>query len=200
MRYLVIDTETGGLDPKRNPLLEIGAKLFLEDGTFDIGFQKGVMWTSKDRVIQVAAMSVNQRNLKDGSQPYDVARDFVQFIAAAHHRDKDLYLMGHNLPFDIDFVEEFINSQGFSGWTQGFHNRKIDTAVIATFLQKTGILPPEMKISLGTLYKRFFGSDISNAHTAHGDVDATFAVYREMLRLTRERVSWDSTQAIEVKK
>jgi DNA polymerase-3 subunit epsilon len=200
MKYLVIDTETGGLDPKKNALLEIGVRLYDEDGKMLQAFHRKIMWDSLDNTtISVGALAVNQCNPLDGDNGSKVAFDFARWVGNMSS-PKDVVLLGHNLQFDCDFISEFLERYGYVGWMEPFRHRKIDTQHIALFAQEVGLLPPHVRLSLNTLHRHFFGEDIQKHHTALADVEATFSVYREMRRLFRERVSWDGTVAIEVKK
>ena len=196
MKYLVIDTETGGLDPKKNALLEIGARLYDDDGKMLNAFNKKIMWdSSMSTTISIGALALNQCNPNDGDSAPVVAREFAIWIGNMSNQ-KDVTLLGHNLQFDCDFLTAFMERYGFVNWMEPFRHRKVDTQHIALFLQEGGLLPAYLKLHLNSLNKHFFGEDIQKHHTALADVEATFAIYREMRRLMRERVSWDSTKAI----
>ena len=195
-KYLVIDCETGGLDPKKNALLEIGARLYEDDGRMLNAFNKKIMWdSSMPTTISVGALAINQCNPIDGDSAPVVAREFARWIGNITSQ-KDVALLGHNLQFDCDFISIFLERYGFTNWMESFRHRKVDTQHIALFVQEAGLIPPHVKLSLNTLNRHFFGEDIQKHHTAMPDVEATFAIYREMRRLMRERVSWDSTKAV----
>ena len=200
MRYLVIDTETGGLDPKKNALLEIGARIFEEDGKICSGFHRKIMWdSSMSTTVTIYALGLNKSSLIDGDSAPKVANDLAAWLAC-WSQERDIVLMGQNLQFDCDFLTAFMERYGFVNWMEPFRHRKIDTCHIALYLQEVGLLPAYLKLGLAALHKHFFGTDLPAAHTAMGDAESTFAVYREMRRLMRERVSWDSTVAIGAKK
>ena len=199
MKYLVIDTETGGLDPRKNALLEIGMRLYDLDGKMEIAFHRKIMWEGIRVPIDINALAVNGCNLVDGANPETVARELAGWLASMSRRG-EVTILGQNLQFDIDFIEEFLRRHGFVGWRELYRYRRIDTSMIALYLQEAGMLPRTVRLSLAGLHKHFFGTEIDHVHTALGDVEATFSVYREMLRLTRERISWDGTIAMEGKK
>ena len=200
MNYLVIDTETGGLDPKTNPVLQIAMRLYREDGTTDMTFNKTIEWSGADQPISVGAVAVNSYKFTDGYNPRCVAIELVQFLAAVNHRKKfysqETCLLGQNLQFDIDFIEAFLNRQGFTDWKEPFPYRRLDTSAIALFLAEAKILPYDMRFNLKAMYGHFFKCDIPEAHNALGDVEATWKVYKALLDLTRTRTKWDGTSGL----
>jgi len=182
MNYLVIDCETGGLDPKTNPVLQIAMRLYREDGTTDMTFNKTIEWSGADQPINVGAIKVNSYKFTDGYNPRAVAIELVQFLAAVANRGFTT-LLGQNLQFDIDFIEAFLNRQGFTDWKEPFRYRRLDTSAIALFLVEANLLPYDMRFNLKAMYGYFFKCDIPEAHNALGDVEATWKVYQELLKL-----------------
>jgi len=195
MNYLVIDTETGGLDPKTNPVLQIAMRLYSEDGRVEMTFNKTIEWSGADQPISVGAIKVNSYKFTDGYNPKCVAIELVQFLAAVAKRGFTT-LVGQNLQFDIDFIESFLNRQGFTDWKEPFRYRRLDTGAIALFLVEAKLLPYDMRFNLKAMYGYFFQCDIPEAHNALGDVEATWKVYQALLDLTRTRTKWDGTSGL----
>jgi DNA polymerase III alpha subunit (gram-positive type) len=195
MNFLVIDTETGGLDPKINPVLQIAMRLYHEDGTVDLTFNKIIEWAGADQPISVGAIGVNSYKFTDGYNPRCVAIELVQFLAAVSARG-NVCLLGQNLQFDIEFIESFLSRQGFTDWKEPFRYRRLDTSALALFLVEARLLPYDLRFSLKALYGYFFKADIPEAHNALGDVDATWKVYKALLDLTRTRTKWDGTSGL----
>ena len=187
MNYLVIDTETGGLDPKKNPVLQIAMRLYHENGKVDMTFNKTIEWSGSDQPISVGAVAVNSYKFTDGYNPRVVAIELVQFLAAVADRKKhysiDTCLLGQNLQFDISFIDAFLSRQGFTDWVEPFRYRRIDTSSIALFLKQANLLPYDFRFNLSAMYGHFFNSPIPDAHNALGDVEATWKVYQELLKL-----------------
>lgn len=199
MLYLVMDCETGGLDPENDALLEVGVALYDEDGCLS-NFNMRIAWNGKKK-ISPRALAVNQIDPADGNRPEVVALELTKWMGMIMHdhqkttvdgKPEDITVLGHSLQFDIAFITQFLKEHGFVGWLSGFGRRQVDTKALACYLQDAGKLDAEMSISLGRLYMFFFGQQISDQHSAGGDIHATFAVYREMVRCLREGVAWDS--------
>lgn len=190
MKYLVIDCETGGLDPKINPVLQIAMRLYDENGEVIITFNKVIDWSGPDQPIDVTAITVNNYKFDAGFNPRSAAIELVDFIAKVS-KYKNVTLLGQNLQFDIDFIESFLNRQGFINWKEPFRYRRLDTSAIAQFLVEVGILPYDMRFNLKAMYGYFFKDDIPEAHNALGDVGATWKVYQALLELTRANTKRD---------
>ena len=195
MNYLVIDCETGGLDPKTNPVLQIAMRLYREDGTTDMTFNKTIEWSGADQPINVGAIKVNSYKFTDGYNPRAVAIELVQFLAAVANRGFTT-LLGQNLQFDIDFIEAFLNRQGFTDWKEPFRYRRLDTSAIALFLVEANLLPYDMRFNLKAMYGYFFKCDIPEAHNALGDVEATWKVFQALLNLIRTSTKWDGKSGL----
>jgi DNA polymerase III alpha subunit (gram-positive type) len=195
MNYLVIDCETGGLDPKTNPVLQIAMRLYREDGTTDMTFNKTIEWSGADQPINVGAIKVNSYKFTDGYNPRAVAIELVQFLAAVANRGFTT-LLGQNLQFDIDFIEAFLNRQGFTDWKEPFRYRRLDTSAIALFLVEANLLPYDMRFNLKAMYGYFFKCDIPEAHNALGDVEATWKVFQALLNLIRISTKWDGKSGL----
>jgi len=95
---LIVDVETGGLDPRLNPLLSIGAVEF-ENPTNQ--FYREIK-PHKDLVIDGRALEVNGINLEEWkSKPslFSVMTKFYTWIRNIN----EITLAGHNPSFDRDF-------------------------------------------------------------------------------------------------
>jgi len=184
--YLFVDTETGGLDSQRHSLLSIGLvlgdegvvrhslELFLKHDTY---------------VVDGAAMKVNRIDLAkhhaaamDGATMMAVLDVFLdQFFPC---KNEPIFLVGHNVAFDRDFLEGFWKQMG-RAFEPRFSHRLIDTHSLAAGLRDSGKLPIE-SLSSTALFAHF-GIEVpeESRHTALGDALATFELYWKLVELAQ---------------
>ena len=98
--YIVIDTETTGLDPDRHELLSMGAIVVIDDvitETIEIKIRADI---SK---ADPKALEVNHYSKKLWRYAVSQYQGFVQ-IRDFFYRHRDKTLVGHNVQFDIKFL------------------------------------------------------------------------------------------------
>ena len=100
MRYVVLDTETTGLDPDDgHKIIEIGCIEINNRKVTDNTFHK---YINPMREIDIEASKVHgltASNLKDKPIFHDIYEEFLEYIA-------DAPLIIHNAPFDIGFLKK----------------------------------------------------------------------------------------------
>lgn len=166
MREIVLDTETTGLDPRNDRIIEIGCiELFnhLPTGA------KFHTYLNPKRDIAAEAFNVHGISaefLIDKPLFGDIAVDFSNFIA-------DAQLVIHNAAFDLGFLNSEFDRIGFGKLPPG---RAIDTLLIAR--RKF----PGAQNSLDGLCRRF-NIDISGReqHGALKDSELLALVYLELI-------------------
>lgn len=184
--FLVVDTETGGLDSKENGLLEIAAVIYDYQGncvdTFEAVIKhptlQGLPTSEK---LHLSALRVNKifNRLEKAQDAFQVAQDFAKWSINAVNQYKP-QLVGQNLKFDLGFIDAFMEKHNFEGWDNLFHYHRIDTIPIALFLKKTGILNVD-KVNLESLAKSL-NVEHSAAHSALSDAKTTAMVYLQMIQ------------------
>ena len=105
-----------------------------------------------------------------------------QFVDKFKKEDKFI-LGGQNVEFDCDMMKswfEHCNDKYWFSWVKA--GAYIDTLKIVTFLQWKGKVPILESRKNSALCKHF-GIDLSNAHDAMADIEATSAVAYKMREL-----------------
>ena len=187
-RLLVIDTETGGLDPERHSILSLGAVVWA-DGKLGETFEVRIV--EPEISVEPEAMAVNRINLEEhqvrGQSPPEAVRRFLAFLdrnfGPADTREK-IDLVGHNIMFDVGFLRRLLRICGGS-LSDFFSHRYLDTAGIVRFL----ILAKKVSMSGASSNQAFeyFGVSVPpNArHTALGDAIATAKLLNALLGVLR---------------
>ena len=148
-RYLVLDTETTGLEPKQgHKVIEIGCVEVIERKLTGNNYQQ---FLNPEREIDEAALAVHgisQADLQDKPTFMQIADDFLDYIRGAT-------LVIHNAAFDVGFLNhEFALLEKPPGMIADFCE-VIDTLVMARTLH------PGQRNSLDALCQRYY---VSNEH------------------------------------
>lgn len=166
MREIVLDTETTGLDPRSDRIIEIGCIELFNHVPTGVTFHT---YLNPKRDIAAEAFNVHGISAEFlGDKPLfgDIAVAFSEFIA-------DTQLVIHNAAFDLGFLNSEFDRIGFGKLPPG---RAIDTLMIARRKFPGG------QNSLDGLCRRF-GIDISGReqHGALKDSELLAAVYLELI-------------------
>ncbi len=180
-RYLVFDTETGGLDPLAHDLLSLGC-VASEEGQIIASVE--ILGKNEPYRVSAGAMKVNRidqvKHHAAALAPGEALKAFDAFCAA-HFGSAPITLLGHNIAFDQAFLGAFFKSQG-RDLEPRFNHRTVDTHALAAGLQDAAKLPKGLRLSSGALFD-FFG--IAPApelrHTALGDAVATHHLYWKLV-------------------
>ena len=121
--YIVLDTETTGLNPARDKVLEIGAAR-IEQGrvveTFETLIDTGV--PIPERITELTGITDAMQ--AEGKKTEEAFREFFDFC-------KDLPILGHNITFDFSFLKQTAVNLGYSFEKDGIDTLKIARKVLA---------------------------------------------------------------------
>jgi DNA polymerase III epsilon subunit-like protein len=183
---LFIDTETGGLDPRRHSLLSVG--LVVGDGP-RVANSLEVLIRHDPFQVSAEGMKVNRIDLVQHAamalEP-EMALGVLNVFLEQHfpHRCKPVVLAGHNVGFDQAFLGAFLEGLGHH-LEPRFSHRTVDTHAIAAALREAGRLPLE-NLGSSSLFEHF-GIQVAEdkRHTALGDALATFELYWKLVGLMK---------------
>lgn len=175
--YVAIDTETTGLDPENDALIEIAAVRFVdgqETGRYEtlLGLDGNV----PDFITQLTGIRTG--DLQGKPRFDEIAGDLSDFIGASP-------LLGQNVEFDLGFLRAHAARLKSSSNREffEFHNRYVvDSAQLARIFW-----PEWPSFGLSSLCSRF-GVSLARAHRAVDDARATGQVLRAMIEQLPTRV------------
>lgn len=186
-KVLVIDTETGGLDPMKQSILSVGA-VVLQDGEVKDEFYQVLREESviaDERALQVNGFTVEEIE-HDGTEIRDALFQFKAFLRKNGFTTRTV-LAGHNVGFDVGFLKRWFRlSSTEKEFDSLFSYRLIDTASIAQFLQMAGLMRPMQSSSLDNVSKEFHLSRMSNEHNALEDAKLTAQLLTKMIERVKE--------------
>ncbi len=184
-RYLVFDTETGGLDVRRHSLLSLGL-VAVADGAILESLE--LLVRHEPYVVSGGGMKVNRIDLakhhEAALEPAAVLETLDGFCDR-HFGGKPITLVGHNIAFDRAFLGEFLVANG-RDLEPRFSHRTIDTHAVAAALREAGRLPRDLRLSSDGLFAHF-GIQVppEKRHTALGDALATHELYLKLVEAMR---------------
>ena len=173
VRFVVLDTETTGLDPRRDKLITIGAvavragEILLED-SFEVMIQMAYNNSS------VTVHGITRDEAAAGMEEREAIQQFLEYLGEG-------VIVGHHIGHDIEALN-CAYERHF-----GFHlaNRSLDTMDLTLHLNDDGGFagrPMAEGFSLDGLCA-MFGIEPHDRHTAGGDAFLTALVFQRLLRV-----------------
>ena len=177
-RFVVFDTETTGLDVRRDHLLTIAAVSVMQgDVRLDDGFETVVARTEVGGADAATVHGLVPADLVAGESEEGAVCNFLAFAG-------DAILVAHHALFDIEMLKKGIRDFGGARvW-----NRWIDTADLTRRLEQGPLdtAPSSQSYSLDAVTARY-NIDISDRHTAAGDALATALLLQVLLKNANRR-------------
>jgi DNA polymerase III epsilon subunit family exonuclease len=160
--FTVFDTETTGMSPTTDAIVEIAALRIDTDGERST-FQSLVNPLRPISYRAATVHGITDDMVANAPTFRDVAPEFLEFA-------KDSELVAHNARFDLAFLQESLNREGLPLWT----GKTLDSIRIAK-----AAFPGLPSYSLQNLKATFgLGTDMDGpAHRAANDVEWTVEIF-----------------------
>jgi DNA polymerase-3 subunit epsilon len=173
VRFVVLDSETTGLNPAVDRLVTIGAvaviggEILLEDS-----FSALLRIERNTEAVMVHGVTRDQS--RHGVSEAQAIEDFLGYL-------RDGVIVGHHLGHDIATFDAACERH----WGTRLLNRSLDTMDLTLHLERAGAFagrPPIRRFTLDALCT-MFGVIPHDRHTAAGDAFITAQVFLRLLRL-----------------
>ena len=183
-RFVFIDTETGGTDPKKHSLLSIGVVVWDKD--IGIISQKEFFVKSKQYVVTREAQGINKFDIethdKFAQDPKTVINELIAFLHNYFPENTAFPVVGHNVQFDINFLKVFFKQNGRS-FNNYFAHRSIDTYSIFKAMSIAGLIDKNLNSSTDAF--SYFNIKVQKRHSALYDSIATVELFEKLLSLLK---------------
>ena len=183
MKILFFDTETTGLDPIKQDIIQI-AGLVEVDGKivdeFDLSCQPFSFENIEKQALETNHKTIEE--LKTFIGPKLVKETFCGILGK--HCDKfdrsdKFYPAGYNVKFDIDFLAQWFKKCGDNYLGSWINWRALDPYPFLCAMDfKREISLPDYKLSTVCGH---FGIDITGAHDALSDIKATRQIIKKVI-------------------
>lgn len=182
-KLLIIDTETGGLDPERHSIIQLGAVVW-EDG--QLGESIELLICEMKLSLSDSAMAINripvEKIYAEGLMCVQAVEKFHEFLNRNFPEDQPIILAGHNVGFDISFMKRlYKKAHTFDLFEKTYSHRSLDTAGIVRFLILAQKLPSGLEGSDAAF--KHFGIEPTEQerHTAMADAKSTGLLLTNLL-------------------
>lgn len=190
-RLIFIDLETGGLDPKHHPIIQIAAVAVDQQLDAVEAFEAKIRFDAN----KVNARSLRKNHYhpgvwaKEAREPVEVTRDFAAFLK--RHATVPLLsaqgkpyhvaqLVAHNAAFDGPFLSAWFNKRGVY---LPARRLMLCTMQLAMWHCVLNHARPPTNFQLSTLCAHFgVPFHAAAAHEALGDASATVQLFRALVR------------------
>ena len=178
-RYVVVDLETTGLDPRTDRVVSVGA-VGLREGRIQLG-DRFFELVNPGRDISPEAVKIHgitPDRIAGARHGALVLADFCAFLG-------DAIMVAHYARFDLHFINHLMTERyGFV-----LQNLVLDTVRMCRSVvlphDPYGVMNRENHCALDALAERF-GLKVPERHTALGDALATALLFQRMLALLEE--------------
>ncbi len=152
MKLLYLDTETGGLDAKVNPVLQISGIVEIDSVVvqeFDLRLRPHPSAVIDSKALSINCLDPERLHDPDRLEPIDAYKKlksiFLTYINKYDKKDK-LYLVGQNVHFDYGFLLELWNRQGDNYLGSFIHYHKIDLIALTAAMRLAHKLPTDERL------------------------------------------------------
>jgi DNA polymerase III epsilon subunit-like protein len=188
-RLLVVDTETGGVDPQIHSIFSLAAIVW-EDGKLGAEFE--VLIVEPLLAVTGRALEINGIDIVDhckrGVGPADAVARLQSFLRDHFPEElgsrNKISLAGHNVNFDVGFMKRLFRLAGLS-YEDMFSHRVMDTAGLLRFLTLAKKLP--LSGAGADEAFQYFGIEVPKGkrHTALGDARATALLLNKLIDIVK---------------
>jgi len=173
VRFVVLDSETTGLNPRTDRLITIGAVAVCDgdiilDDAFDALLKVG------ENTPAVTVHGVTRDEARAGLEEPEALERFLGYL-------RDGVIVGHHIGHDIGTLDAGYERH----WGFQLTNRSLDTMDLTLHLERDGAFqgrPPIRHFTLDSLCE-MCGVAPHDRHTASGDAFLTAQVFLRLLRL-----------------
>jgi len=180
-RFISLDCETTGLDPKRDRIITIGAiSLLGTEIRMDDSLEMLLPIAFNTSTVEIHGITADAA--REGIEEDEALQAFAEFVSG------DI-LVGHHLGFDL----KVLNHAALRQFNVPLANRWFDTMEIALFLVKREAWKPKENLkdySLDTLC-RLFDIIPHDRHTAAGDAFITAQIFLKLRFIALKHGLWN---------
>jgi len=173
VRFIVLDSETTGLNPRTDRIITIGA-VAVCDGDIILDDAFDALLQVDENTPAVTVHGVTRDEARAGLEEPEALERFLGYL-------RDGVIVGHHIGHDIGTLDAGYERH----WGFQLTNRSLDTMDLTLHLEQAGAFagrPPIRHFTLDALCE-MFGVIPHDRHTASGDAFITAQVFLRLVRL-----------------
>ncbi len=179
VRFVVLDTETTGLNPRKDSIVSIGAVTVLKNEILLNDRYEALIRIFHNSASVVVHGVTREKAQAVGVDEATALRSLLGYL-------QDAVIVGHHIEFDIEILSESV--QRIFGIR--LQNKWVDTMELMLNLEADGLFEKGLSLSgearndfsLDSLCSRFH-IELHDRHTAAGDAFITAQLFLKLLRL-----------------
>lgn len=176
-RWVVVDTETSGMDAAVDELISIGAVAMLDGRVIPAdSIEVIVRKTSASSRDNILLHGIGVQAQLEGTDPHDAMREFMDFLGPAP-------LIAFHAPFDRKFLARAVKRYARQ---RAFDNPWLDLAELAPAVD-----PEKSKLKSLDEWLQHYGISVGNRHNAAADAYATALLAARLLAEARRQGAGD---------
>lgn len=185
-KFMVMDVETGGLDPMSNPITQFAATVLDYNTLQEIDRFETFVRPYNELKIERAALDktmLTMTQINSGLPVEEFVSQMVAFWKKHRASTADIgrsIAVGHNINFDACFLTYALALCGYQ-WEDFFQEVMVDTMYLGKMVW---CLTGSEKLTLGACCERA-GISLVDAHGAMNDAEATADLFRFFVRRMR---------------
>ncbi len=173
VRFVVLDCETTGLDPRRDRIVSIGA-VAVTGGEIDLGDTFEALLRVLHNTAATLVHGITRDETREGIGEPEALASLLDYL-------RDGVIVGHHIDHDLAMIDAALARHN----APGLLNRQLDTGQLTLLLDADGAFAehgPLTDLSLDALCRRFEITPYDR-HTAPGDAFLTAQILLRLLRL-----------------
>jgi len=173
VRFVVLDSETTGLNPRIDRMVTIGA-VAVQAGEILLEDSFAALIKVSANTSAVTVHGVTRDESRDGIEEQEALERFLNYL-------RDGVIVGHHIGHDMATFDAGYQRH----WGAHLLNRSLDTMDLTLHLERDGAFagrPPIRQFTLDALCE-MFGVVPHDRHTASGDAFITAQVFLRLLKL-----------------
>jgi len=175
MKYIYVDTETTGVDPKKNAIIQLAGTIVANGVSEDFNW---IIQPHLGALVEPAAMAKNgitEEQLRTAKSSEKVFEEFTALLnkhVNKFDRNDKFAFIGYNANFDMDFMRAWFLRNNEEYFGSFFIYPSYDVMQLAAWFT-IGKRTSFKDFKLGTVYEALLGKPLIDAHDAAADIAAT---------------------------
>lgn len=175
-RLLWIDTETTGLDPIDNGIIQLA--MLVENSQGKVVDKLNIRFKPFEGCkYDDVALKINKKTIVEISEYMSEEKAFIKIIAFLEKnffegRNLRFSVAGYNTPFDISFIKQLFLRNTKIRYDHFFNHYDVDIYALVKVLDLKGTLDNKICKKLGAICNTM-GVELKDAHDALRDIKAT---------------------------
>lgn len=184
MKILWLDVETTGLNKEKCDIIQLAGIIIIdgeEKERFNL-YAQPINWENIEPTsFEKTGMTLEK--LKALPMPQEMYIKFIEILDKyidKYNRDDKFYIAGHNVRFDLEFLNNYFMKMGNNYFGSYFYYHTVDLLALVTILRTAGLINLST-FKLGDIARYLDIKEDGNLHDAQTDIDLARKCFRKLV-------------------